>query len=293
MEQLIRRSSSLVPIALLLLAMASFQSGASIAKTMFPVVGAVGMVTLRIVLGTLVLAVTLRPWRARVTPESRRPLLVYGISLGVMNLLFYGALSRIPLGIAVALEFSGPLAVALWGSRRVVDYCWIALAVAGLVLLLPPARLTGGIDPLGLIYALGAGACWALYIVFGQKAGADHGAQTVALGSAISAVVIAPLGLLVAGPVLFAPSVLLPGLGVAVLSTALPYTLEMFALTRMATRTFGILMSLEPAFAAVFGLVWLREHLTLLQWTAVLLIILASIGTTVTSERQVAPALPD
>lgn len=293
MEQLIRRASPLVPIAVLLVAMVSFQSGASIAKTMLPVVGAVGMVTLRTVLGTLILGVTLRPWRVRVTPEARRPLIVYGLSLGGMNLLFYAALGRIPLGIVVALEFTGPLAVAVWGSRRVVDYWWITLAVAGLLLLLPLTGATATLDPLGVVYALAAGGCWVLYIVYGQKAGADHGAQTVALGSAISSIVVVPLGLLVSGSILFSRSALLPGLGVAILSTALPYTLEMFALTRMATRTFGILMSLEPALAAIMGLLLLGEQLTLVQWLAILLIIMASVGTTVTSQRKVATALAD
>ncbi|HZO23567.1 MAG TPA: EamA family transporter, partial [Steroidobacteraceae bacterium] len=126
----------MIPIALLLLAMASFQSGASIAKTMFPVVGAAGMVTLRIGFGTLILALAMRPWRARITTANWRPLLGYGISLGVMNLLFYCALARIPLGIAVALEFTGPLAVAVLSSHRAVDFAWVALACAGLLLLL-------------------------------------------------------------------------------------------------------------------------------------------------------------
>lgn len=217
MEQLIRRGSTLFPIALLLLAMASFQSGASIAKTMFPIVGAAGMVTIRILFGTIVLVFALRPWRARITAASWRPLAVYGVSLGVMNLFFYSALSRVPLGIAVALEFSGPLAVAVFASRRRMDFFWVVLASAGLLLLLPIAHLSAGIDPLGVVYALAAGGCWALYIIFGQKAGADHGAQTVALGSVISAILVAPIGLVTAGAALLSRSVLLPGLAVGVL----------------------------------------------------------------------------
>jgi inner membrane transporter RhtA len=275
------------PIALLLLAMASFQAGASIAKTMFPLVGPVGMVTVRIVLGTAILAIILKPWRARIAPASRQALVVYGVSLGVMSLCFYAALSRIPLGVTVAVEFSGPLAVAVFTSRRGLDFCWVVLAIGGLLLLLPIGHLGAGIDPVGILYALGAGACWALYIVFGQKAGAAHGAQTVALGSVISTIIIAPIGLVTAGSALLSRSILLPGLAVATLSTALPYTLEMIALTRMPARTFGILMSVEPALAALFGLVCLNERLSGMQWSAIALIIAASVGTTASMQQKV------
>ena len=287
MKQLIRRAPRVLPIALLLLAMASFQAGASIAKTMFPLVGPVGMVTVRIVLGTAILAIILKPWRARIAPASRQALVVYGVSLGVMNLCFYAALSRIPLGVTVAVEFSGPLAVAVFTSRRGLDFCWVVLAIGGLLLLLPIGHLGAGIDPVGILYALGAGACWALYIVFGQKAGAAHGAQTVALGSVISTIIIAPIGLVTAGSALLSRSILLPGLAVATLSTALPYTLEMIALTRMPARTFGILMSVEPALAALFGLVCLNERLSGMQWSAIALIIAASVGTTASMQQKV------
>ena len=281
------RAPSALPVALLLLAMASFQAGASIAKTMFPVIGPVGMVTVRIVLGTAILALTFKPWRARIAPESRQALLVYGISLGLMNLCFYSALSRVPLGITVALEFTGPLAVAVFTSRRALDFCWVVLAVAGLVLLLPIGQLGAGVDPLGMLLALGAGFWWGLYIIFGKRAGADHGAQTVALGSVISTIIIAPIGLATAGAKLFTRSILLPGLAVAVFSTALPYTLEMIALTRIPARTYGILASVDPALAAVFGLLYLHEHLSGLQWTAIGLIIVASIGTTASVQSKV------
>jgi inner membrane transporter RhtA len=275
------------PITLLLLAMASFQAGASIAKTMFPLVGAIGMVTVRTVLGTAILAITMKPWRARIEPGSRWALVLYGISLGLMNLCFYNALSRIPLGIAVAVEFSGPLAVAVFTSRRAVDLCWVVLAIGGLLLLLPIGHPSSRIDPVGVFYALGAGAFWALYIIFGQKAGAGHGLQTVALGSVIATIVIAPIGLATAGSALLSRSVLLPGLAVAILSTALPYTLEMMVLTRLPARTYGVLMSIDPALAALFGLMFLNERLSGLQWVAILLIIGASIGTTATVQQKV------
>jgi inner membrane transporter RhtA len=212
---------------------------------------------------------------------------IYGTSLGVMNLCFYMALSRIPLGITVALEFSGPLAVAVLTSRRALDFCWIVLAVAGLLLLLPIAPEVSRLDPVGMLYALAAGACWALYIIFGREAGAAHGAQTVVLGSIISTIVVAPIGLATAGSALWSRSVLLPGLAVAILSTALPYSLEMIALTRIPARTFGVLMSGDPALAAAFGLVFLNERLSGMQWVAILLIIGASIGTTATAQQKV------
>jgi inner membrane transporter RhtA len=285
--------STVFPIALLLLAMVSVQAGASIAKTMFPVIGPVGMVSLRIALGTVVLCLVLRPWRARIKPGTWRPLAVYGLSLGVMNLFYYLSLSRVPLGIAVALEFTGPLAVAILASRRLIDFGWIVLAAGGLTLLLPIAHIGEGIDPVGALYALAAGACWALYIVFGKQAGADHGAQTAALGSVISAVLVVPVGLISKGTALFAPSILLPALAVGVLSTALPYTLEMIALTRIPARTFGVLMSIEPAFGAVIGYFYLNERLATMQWTAIALIIGASIGTTATVQENVPAPVPD
>jgi inner membrane transporter RhtA len=287
MKLLIAPASNVIPITLLLLAIASFQAGASIAKTMFPLVGPIGMVTVRTVLGTAILAITMKPWRARIAPGSRRALVLYGMSLGLMNLCFYLALSRIPLGIAVAVEFSGPLAVAVFNSRRALDFFWVVLAVGGLLLLLPIAQPGSRIDPVGILYALGGGACWALYIIFGRKAGAGHGLQTVALGSVISTIVIAPIGLVTVGSALLSRSILLPGLAVAILSTALPYTLEMIALTRLPARTFGILMSVDPALAALFGLVFLNEHLSGMQWVAIILIIGASIGTTVTVQQKV------
>lgn len=285
----VRLAPNLGPIALLLLAMASFQAGSSIAKTTFPIVGPVGMVTVRIVLGTAILALTFKPWRARIAPQSRPALIVYGISLGLMNLSFYSALSRIPLGLAVALEFSGPLAVAVLTTRRALDFCWVLLAVAGLALLLPIGRLQGGIDPIGILYALSAGFWWGLYIIFGRRAGADHGAQTVALGSVISTLIVAPIGFAVAGAHLFTRSILLPGLAVAVFSTALPYTLEMIALTRIPARTYGIVASADPALAALFGLLYLHERLSGLQWTAVALIIAATIGTTTSTAKVPMP----
>jgi inner membrane transporter RhtA len=279
-------SSRWQPVALLLFAMLSIQSGASLAKSLFPAVGATGATALRLALATLVLAAVFRPWRMRVERHQWPSLLLYGVSLGLMNLMFYKALETVPLGIAIALEFTGPLAVALFGSRHLRDVAWVVLAVVGLILLVPESGAQS-LDPLGAAYALGAGVCWALYIVFGQKAGNEHGPQTVALGTFIAAVVAVPFGVVHAGTDLLSPALLPIALGVALLSTALPYSLEMIALTKMPTRTFGMLMSLEPAIGALCGLLFLHERLSLLQWLAIAAIILASAGAAMTSRPPV------
>ncbi|ELQ6221307.1 threonine/homoserine exporter RhtA [Cronobacter turicensis] len=286
MPTLPRKTPIWLPVVVLIVAMASIQSGASLAKSLFPVVGAPGVTALRLALGTLILAVVFKPWRLRFTCRQRMPLLVYGLALGAMNYLFYLSIRTVPLGIAVALEFTGPLAVALFGSRRPVDFLWVALAVLGLWFLLPLGQDVTHVDPLGAACALGAGVCWAIYIIAGQKAGAEHGPATVAIGSLIAAVVFVPIGAVAAGEALWHWSVLPVGLGIAILSTALPYSLEMTALTRLPTRTFGTLMSMEPALAAFTGMIFLGETLTLVQWLALLSIIIASVGSTLTLRRE-------
>ena len=285
--------STLLPVGLLLIAMASIQSGASLAKSMFPVVGAQGTTTLRLIFASIIMLLILRPWRAKLTAKSLKTVIVYGIALGGMNLLFYMSLRTVPLGIAVALEFTGPLAVAIFSSRKAIDFVWIGLAITGLLLLIPLGEGAQGIDLVGAAYALGAGVCWALYILFGQKAGADNGVQTAALGVIIAALFIAPVGIVHAGSALLTPALIPIALAVALLSTALPYTLEMVALTRMPTRTFGTLMSIEPAFGALSGLLFLHEVLSVTQWIAILCIIMASVGATLTMRGHSAPASTD
>jgi inner membrane transporter RhtA len=276
------RTTLLAPIGLLLVAMISIQSGASLAKSLFPLVGAEGTTALRLVLGASILSLVMQPWRTRLNLAAYRSLLAYGLALGGMNLLFYMSLQSIPLGIAVALEFTGPLGLALLSSRRLLDFVWVALAVFGLWLLLPSGLAQTQLDPLGMALALAAGLCWALYIVFGQKAGAAHGRQTVALGTWVAALLVLPIGLWQAGGSLFSVDLLPIALGVAVLSSALPYSLEMVALTRLPARTFSILMSLEPAIAALSGLLFLSEKLSWNQWLAIGAIILASAGAAAT-----------
>ncbi|WP_354691189.1 threonine/homoserine exporter RhtA [Phytobacter sp. RSE-02] len=274
-------------VVVLLIAMCSIQGGASLAKSLFPIVGAPGMTALRLALGTLILVVIFKPWRLRFTREQRLPLLAYGLSLGAMNYMFYLSIQTIPLGIAVALEFVGPLSVALFGSRRPIDFLWVILAVLGLWYLLPLGDNVSHVDLTGAAYALGAGACWAVYIISGHKAGEEHGPATVALGSLIAALVFVPLGTFQSGALLWQWSVLPLGIAVAILSTALPYSLEMIALTRLPTRTFGTLMSMEPALAAVSGMIFLSETLSLQQVAALMCIVIASIGSTMTLRREV------
>ncbi|MGN6320337.1 MAG: threonine/homoserine exporter RhtA [Dyella sp.] len=289
------RATSLAPLLLavgvLLIAMASYQCGAAIAKHLFPAVGAQGATAYRLGLGALVLLVLRRPWRMRRESGDWRALWGYGLSIGVMNLVFYLALNRIPLGIAVALEFTGPLALALFHSRRWVDVVWVALVAIGLVLLMPPGSTTTHLDPIGVVYALSAGVCWALYIVLGKKAGAKYGTDAVAWGTSIAALFAMPIGIAHAGQALFSLPLLPLALGLAILSSALPFTLEMIAMTRLPARTFGTLLSLEPAFAAMAGMIFLNEHLSTLQWSAIVAIIVASAGTVLSARQVVAEPL--
>jgi len=286
MPGLSRTSSVWLPVAVILIAMLSIQSGASLAKSLFPLVGAPGVTALRIVLGTAILVAIFKPWRLRFKKEQRLPLLFYGLSLGAMNYMFYLSIQTIPLGIAVALEFTGPLAVALFSSRRPVDFIWVVLAVLGLWFLLPLGQNVTEIDLTGAALALGAGACWAVYILTGQRAGEEHGPATVALGSVIAAIVFVPIGMAQATASIWQWSVIPIGLAVAVLSTALPYSLEMIALTRLPTRIFGTLMSMEPALAAISGMVFLGETLTFTQTLALCSIIAASMGSTLTMRPE-------
>jgi inner membrane transporter RhtA len=273
-------------IGMLLISMVSYQCGASLAKHLFPQVGAQGATAYRLGLSALILLLWRRPWRRSNTGRRDwRALWGYGLSMGAMNLVFSMSLRTIPLGIAVALEFTGPLALALFGSRRLLDFVWIALVVAGLALLLPLHRSMRALDPVGVLYALAAGVGWALYIVLGKKAGAAHGADAVTLGTSVGALLAIPFGIAHAGSALLSPALLPYALGVAVLSSALPYSLEMVALTRLPARTISTLLSLEPAIAALAGVALLGEQLSLLQWLAIVTIIVAAAGTALSVRR--------
>ena len=259
-------------------AMVSFQIGAAFAKQLIPVLGAPGTTALRLGISALLLLVVQRPWRSTPTGASWRWILPYGLSLGAMNAMFYVALARIPLGIAVAIEFVGPLGVAVYASRRRVDYLWVLLAVVGLALLLPIRSGAASLDLLGVACALVAGVGWALYIVFGQKAGRAHGPTAATWGLLVAAALVVPLGVIDAGPRIVDPETLPFGIAVAIFSGALPYSLEMIALRGLSTKAFGTLMSFEPAIAAVAGVVLLHEVLTPTHWVAIVCIVAASVG---------------
>lgn len=271
-------ASLLLPLAALVTGMVSIQGGASLAKSLFPLVGAPGVTALRVGFSALILVALWRPWRKRLALRDAGAIALYGAALGAMNLLFYLSLRTIPLGIAVAVEFVGPLGVAIAASRRWSDGAFIALATLGLTLLLPLDGSGAALDPQGLMLALAAGGCWALYILFGQRAAWVDGGLAVSLGMSVAALVAMPFGIAEAGSALVSPPILAAGLVVAVLSSALPYSLEMFALGRLDRQVFSVLMSLEPAVAALCALAVLGERLTGLQWLAIACIVAASAG---------------
>lgn len=284
------RSASLVPFLALLGAVTFLGVGTSWAKhSLFPLLGAQGTTALRVGLSAALLLVLWRPWRRLPSRPELRTIACYGAALGAMNLAFYMSLQTLPFGVAVAIEFSGPLAVAVLSSRRPVDFVWVLLAVGGLALLLPLGHAVSTLDPVGVAYALLAAACWATYIVFGKRVGHVPARQSVSLGLAAAAVVVIPVGVAHAGEALWSWPVLAVGLGVAILSSAIPITLEMVALKRLPKQAFGIMISMEPAVAAVLALGLLGEHLSLPQWLAIGLIISASMGSALTARATVAP----
>jgi inner membrane transporter RhtA len=211
-----------VPIAVLIVAMVCFQVGAAMAKGLFPAVGAAGAATLRLALASIMLLAVWRPWRMRLSAREIRVIVFYGLAMGWMNFFFYLSLRSIPLGIAVALEFTGPLGLAMVASRRAIDFLWILMAALGLLALLPLGQESKPLDVLGVGCGLAAGLCWALYIYYGRKAGAAHGGQTTALGMVVGAIVIAPIGAAQSGAQLLSPAILPAALALALVSSALP-----------------------------------------------------------------------
>ncbi|MBL0968160.1 MAG: DMT family transporter [Brevundimonas sp.] len=278
----------LMPYLALLGGMVSLAVGTSFAKGLFPIVGAEGTSALRVGLSALVLVAVWRPWRFGLSRSDAGRVLLYGLVLGLMNLSFYMSLRTIPLGLAIAIEFSGPLVLALIHARRLIHFVWIGFAVAGLGMLLPIWNGAHALDPVGVAFAAAAGLFWALYIVFGKRLSHMHAGQSVALGMSTAALVILPFGVASAGTALLAPSVLIFGLCVALASSALPYSLEMIALRHIPKRTFGVLLSAEPAIGAIAGVVLLHEMLSGLQWLAIGCIVTASVGAILTTGREAA-----
>ncbi|MFJ3194784.1 EamA family transporter [Streptomyces griseoviridis] len=271
------RRGSLGPVGLVLAGGISVQFGAALAISLMPRAGALGVVSLRLLVAAIVLLLVCRP---RLRGHSRADwgtVVVFGVTMGAMNGLFYQAVDRIPLGAAVTLEVLGPLALSVLASRRAVNAVWAALALVGVFL------LGGGgfdtLDPVGVAYALGAGAMWATYILFSARTGRRFPqADGLALAMAVAAVLFLPLGIAESGSKLLDPTTLLLGAGVAVLSSVLPYTLELLALRRLPASTFAVLMSLEPAIAATAGFLVLHQALSATQALAIAFVVAASMG---------------
>ncbi|MFJ4472959.1 EamA family transporter [Streptomyces sp. NPDC089424] len=272
-----RFGDSLGPVGLVLAGGLSVQFGGALAVSLMPRAGALGIVSLRLAVAAIVLMLVCRP---RLRGHSRTDwgtVVVFGITMGAMNGLFYQAVDRIPLGPAVTLEVLGPLALSVIASRRAVNFVWAGLALAGVFLL--GGGTFDSLDPVGAAFALGAGAMWAAYILFSARTGRRFPqADGLALAMVVAAVLFLPLGVAESGTKLLDPEILALGAAVALLSSVLPYTLELLALRRLPAPTFAILMSLEPAIAATAGFLVLDQALTAMEAAAIALVIAASMG---------------
>ncbi|MQA42550.1 EamA family transporter [Rugamonas aquatica] len=271
-----KHGSALLAGLALLTSQLSINVGAAVAKHLFPLIGVEGVTAYRVGISAVLMMLVFRPWRTPLTWKQGCNVAIYGSVIGLMNLLIYRSFSLIPLGIAVAIEVAGPLTVAVLSSRRPRDFAAVCLAVVGLYFLLPIHGEVGQLDPVGVMYAAGAAVCWALYIVFGKRVSAMHGGQSVAWGMLAASMFIVPIGAWYAGATLLTPTYLLIGLVIAVMSSALPYTLEMVSMRTLSSRTFSMFSSGAPALSALAGMVVLGEHLTLTQWLAISSIVLAS-----------------
>ena len=283
------RMAVLAPLAATLVAMACFQVGAAMAKGLYPAVGAQGAATLRLGLGAAMLIVLMRPWRNWPKDARLAPLVGLGVSAGAAVLFFYLAIQRLPLGVAISLQFLGPLAVAVLSSRKPSDLVWSALGAVGVWSLVGIGGGHGASDPpidlWGVASAMGAACGWASYILCGRVAGAAFGSATAALATGIAAMVVAPVGIATAGVALLNPHILPLALLVAVISTAIPFSLEIYALPRLPARTFAVFTSLEPACGVVSGALVLHEWLRPAQIAGVALVIGAAAGAAWTSAR--------
>lgn len=282
-----KTNSTLNALLLLLIAMISLQSSGSLAKFLFQQFPVLSVSLIRLMLGSLILSIIFKIWRINFKAVQWRAIISYGIALAGMNALFYLSISRLPLGIAVSFEFIGPLAVALYYARQKYDLIWVCMAILGLMLLFPFQEAQHGLDPLGIILALSAGACWALYIIAGQKPSGISANHTVCLGMFVAMLCMLPIALYFNFPLqqLLQTENLLAFLALAILASALPFSLEMIALRRLSPLVFGTLTSLEPAMAALSGFIFLHEQLLWTQCLALAIIISASIGCTITTHQ--------
>lgn len=272
------------PIPAVLLSIISVQCGAAIAKGLFPQIGAAATASLRIGLSAIILMLAFRPNLSKLNFKQWKYVILYGICLGTMNMVFYLAIARIPVGLGVTLEFVGPLLLAIIGSKKPVDFLWVILAAAGIALIAPWTNT--GLDIAGVLLALLAGVFWAGYIILGGRISKImKGGDAVAIGMIFATIVILPFGIFGGGLGQLNPKLLGLGAALALLSSAIPFTLEMRALKQLPARTFSILMSLEPAMASLAALVFLHEYLSLKECFAVAFVVIASAGSSLTARR--------
>jgi inner membrane transporter RhtA len=275
-----------------MLSIISVQGGAAIAKGIFPVLGAISTSSLRIGLSALILLLVNRPNLRNITRAQWKAAALYGVVLGLMNIIFYMAIARLPLALGVALEFVGPLFLALTKSKQKIDFLWVTFAAAGIALITPWSNNV--VNIVGMLLALLAGGFWATYIILGSRMSkVMDGRTAVTIGMIFASAVVMPAAISDGLITHLKPWILFYGLGLALLSSAIPFTLEMNALRKIPAKTFSILMSLEPAVAALSGLIFLHEYLSFYQWVAIALIIIASAGTTLSAKKapQVVPEL--
>ncbi len=278
------------PVWLVLAGIASVQFGAALAKALFDTIEPTAMVWLRLVTSAIVLVAIARPTLRGRSRDDWLTMLAFGLSLGTMNWAIYQSFSRIPLGLAVTIEFAGPLVLAVVMSRRARDLLWVGLAALGVGLL---GFERTDLDPVGIGFALLAGACWAAYILLSVRTGRRWaGLDGLAMASVVASVLLAPLAIPAGGSDLLDPKILLLGAAVGLLSSVIPYAADLTALRTMKPSVFSILMSLEPAAAALAGMLLLQEFLSPLQWTAVVAVTVASVGAT-RSGYAIAEPVPD
>jgi inner membrane transporter RhtA len=280
------------PLLAVLGSILSVQIGAAIAKELFPALGAAVTATLRIGLSAIILLAVNRPGLKTLTREQWKAVIPYGLCLGAMNLIYYLALSRIPLGIAVTLEFIGPLLLVVFSSKRLIEFLWVLLAAGGIALMTPWNNTN--IDLFGAGMALLAGAFWAGYIVLGRRVSAVlDGRQAVTIGMLFALVVALPFAFTSGTMVNFKSSMIIPALSLALFCSAVPFSLEMYGLKYIPTKTFSILMSMEPAVGAICGLIFLKEYLSLQEYAAVILVVIASTGATLGNREDMGKIAPE
>ncbi|WP_316807616.1 DMT family transporter [Pedobacter agri] len=274
---------NLPPIPAVLLSIISVQCGAAIAKGLFPEIGAAATASLRIGLSAVILLVAFRPNLTKLNTKQWKYVILYGLSLGAMNMVFYMAIERIPIGLGVTLEFVGPLLLAIFSSKKAIDFIWIVLAATGIALIAP--WTSNGLNLTGVLLALLAGGFWAAYIILGGRISKImKGGEAVAVGMLFATMLILPFGIFSGGLSQLSPKLLGLGASLALLSSAIPFTLEINALKQLPARTFSILMSLEPAMAALAAFVFLQEYLSVTECIAVACVVIASAGSAITAK---------